>query len=218
LKFYTGFYLAQSSIDSSGLSYSGSKNGKHAWNIVLMCGRFAEFSANTKVAIENWNSSVQTWLRRYIYTRLVDHDSQKGKTPNVEKATWLTFGISAFWHGFYPSYYYSFMMMWVLVDFGRWFFRAKEKLRLPPLVYAAIDYLITFLGCSFGVTNHVMLSWPKSLRLWKSVYMLPVIIPLSLSILLRVSGLATKKKSHHHAKGNKDLKEEHEKKEVKKSQ
>lgn len=50
-----------------------------------------------------------------------------------------TFAVSAFWHGFYPSYYTTFFIMWSQLEFGRAFFRAKDKLKLNKYLYAAID-------------------------------------------------------------------------------
>ena len=47
-KFYTAFYLVQSSIDASGLSYS--EDGK--WNRVEMLGRWAELAGNVRYGYE----------------------------------------------------------------------------------------------------------------------------------------------------------------------
>lgn len=49
--------------------------------------------------INNWNISVQEWLRKSIYQR----SPFKNKTVNQI----YVFVVSAFWHGFYSAYYIS---------------------------------------------------------------------------------------------------------------
>jgi len=195
LKFYTGFYMAQSAVDSSGLSYSGTKKGSHQWETVTMCGRYSETSPNAKASLEAWNSSVQVWLKRYVYNRMIDVDVSRGQKPNIERATWTTFAVSAFWHGFYPSYYTSFFMLWCQIEYGRTLFRAKNRLNLPRYVYAAMDFLVSSWGFSFAFVNHVMLDWNKSLVMYQSTYCIPIVIPLAISMTLKMSGLATKKRA-----------------------
>ena len=59
--------------------------------------------------IENWNIQTQIWLRKMAYERL---NTGYGRTLGV-------FILSAFWHGFYPGYYLSFLLFAVMVHAGR---------------------------------------------------------------------------------------------------
>ena len=60
-----------------------------------------------KTVFDNWNIQTQVWLRRIAYDRL-----STGKTLGV-------FVLSAFWHGFYPGYYMTFVLAAFSVYAGR---------------------------------------------------------------------------------------------------
>ena len=60
-----------------------------------------------KEVFENWNIQTQLWLKRIGYDRL-----PTGKTLGV-------FVLSAFWHGFYPGYYLTFVLCAFYVYAGR---------------------------------------------------------------------------------------------------
>jgi hypothetical protein len=47
--------------------------------------------------INNWNIGTNLWLRGVVYERV----------PK-KYGTFLTFSLSALWHGFYPGYYFTF--------------------------------------------------------------------------------------------------------------
>ena len=61
--------------------------------------------------LRHWNIYTQSWLERYVFKRAPRQYNR-----------WLTFGASAFWHGFYPGYYLAFftvpllqVRVWVVV-------------------------------------------------------------------------------------------------------
>jgi len=60
-----------------------------------------------KSFIDNWNIQTHMWLRLIAYNRM-----PSGKTLAV-------FVLSAFWHGFYPGYYLTFVLGAFLVYAGR---------------------------------------------------------------------------------------------------
>jgi lysophospholipid acyltransferase 1/2 len=62
---------------------------------------------SVKTMFDNWNIQTQLWLRRIAYDRL-----PTGKTLGV-------FVLSAFWHGFYPGYYLTFVLSAFMVYSGR---------------------------------------------------------------------------------------------------
>jgi len=194
LKFYSGFFIAQGSVDAIGLSYSGSNLGKHEWEGVLTCGRYTEFAGNAKESLDQWNKSVQCWLRRYVYDRLLQRDQEKGKTPNIESATSITFATSAFWHGINPSYYLTFFIAWAQVEFSRNMFRAQQNLKLHPVIYFTIQYITTRIGFGLLLANHMLFYISKDVILMKTTWALPVVFPLTMAFLLKASGLTRKPK------------------------
>jgi lysophospholipid acyltransferase len=194
LKFYSGFYIAQGSVDAVGLSYSGSNLGKHEWEGVLTCGRYTEFAGSAKESLDQWNKSVQCWLRRYVYDRLIQKDQEKGKTPNIESATSITFATSAFWHGINPSYYLTFFICWVQVEFSRNFFRVQQNIKLPHVVYTLIQYITTRIGFGLLLANHMLFYISKDMILMQTTWALPIVFPLTMAFLFKASGLTRKPK------------------------
>ena len=57
--------------------------------------------------MDTWNIGTQVWLRRICYDRL----------PTLK--TLGVFVLSAFWHGFYPGYYFTFVIAAFGVYAGR---------------------------------------------------------------------------------------------------
>jgi lysophospholipid acyltransferase len=66
--------------------------------------REVELENSTKIRIDNWNISIQKWLKNCFYL-----PSQEALKFSAYQASLLTFVVSAFWHGFYPTYYFSFV-------------------------------------------------------------------------------------------------------------
>ena len=61
----------------------------------LICLKTA---TSLKVLLDNWNVQTALWLRRICYERA---------PPKLKMG--LTYMLSAFWHGFYPGYYFCFI-------------------------------------------------------------------------------------------------------------
>jgi len=51
-KYYVGFYMSQSAIDASGLSWSGYIDGKPVFDNVMACSRYVELSDTGRKALE----------------------------------------------------------------------------------------------------------------------------------------------------------------------
>ena len=90
----------------SGLSYSGNdENGNPQYGTVVSIKILGvEFGKSPRDIIGCWNHQTACWLRYYVYERV-----KKNKRENEEKAAFVTFMTSAFWHGFYPGYYLFFI-------------------------------------------------------------------------------------------------------------
>jgi len=69
--------------------------------------RICVLDYNFKNRIAYWNRNIHFWLKYYVHLRLID---SVGKT----KASLITFIVSAFWHGFYPTYYIFFISIFIL--------------------------------------------------------------------------------------------------------
>jgi len=125
---------------------------------------------------------------------MIDRDVNRGKKPDVNNATRTTFAVSAFWHGFYPSYYTTFFIMWCQIEFCRNFYRVKQNVKIPKLATAITDYVMTMLGFGYALINHWLNDWSKSVKVYQTTYFIPILLPLALSFAFQFSGLTNKSK------------------------
>lgn len=131
MKYYGVWYLTEGSCILSGMGYKGinAKTGKVDWNRLQNVNPWGiESAQNSRAYLENWNMNTNHWLRNYMYLRV----TPKGKKPGF-RASLATFVTSAFWHGFYPGYYLSFVLAAFLQTI------AKSELTLLSLTETCVD-------------------------------------------------------------------------------
>jgi lysophospholipid acyltransferase len=108
LKYYGVWALTEGACILSGLGFNGvdPATGKVSWNRLQNVNPWGvETAQNTRAYLGNWNINTNNWLRNYIYLRV----TPRGKKPGF-RASMATFVTSAFWHGFYPGYYLTFIL------------------------------------------------------------------------------------------------------------
>jgi lysophospholipid acyltransferase len=108
MKYYGVWSLAEGACILSGIGYNGvdSVTGRARWDRLTNIKPIEiETAQNTRTFLGSWNINTNNWLRNYMYLRV----TPKGKKPGF-RATLATFVTSAFWHGFYPGYYMSFVL------------------------------------------------------------------------------------------------------------
>lgn len=108
LKYYGVWSLTEGACILSGLGYNGVDpvTGKVSWDRLLNVDPWGVESAqNTRAYLGEWNINTNNWLRNCVYLRV----TPKGKKPGF-RASLSTFVTSAFWHGFYPGYYLTFVL------------------------------------------------------------------------------------------------------------
>lgn len=106
-KYYIGFLLSETSCIASGLSFQKLEKGDNHERMRHVKLSKSEVFTSVKTFFHCWNMSIHLWLKRYIFFRLYNDDEYSDKKKSA-KAKILTFAFSAFWHGFYPSYYIIF--------------------------------------------------------------------------------------------------------------
>lgn len=107
-KYYGVWALTEGACILSGLGYKSVDpvTGKVSWDRLRNVSPWGVESAqNTRAYLGNWNINTNNWLRNYMYLRV----TPRGKKPGF-RASMATFVTSAFWHGFYPGYYLSFVL------------------------------------------------------------------------------------------------------------
>lgn len=107
-KYYGVWTLTEGACILTGLGYNGVdlNTGKVSWNRLQNIDPWGvEFAQNPRGYLACWNMNTNSWLRNYVYLRV----TPKGKKPGF-RASLLTFGTSALWHGFHPGYYMTFIL------------------------------------------------------------------------------------------------------------
>ena len=108
MKYYGVWYLTEGACILSGMGYKGinPKTKKADWSRLQNVNPWGiETAQNSRGYVENWNMNTNNWLRNYVYLRV----TPKGKKPGF-RASLATFVTSAFWHGFAPGYYLTFVL------------------------------------------------------------------------------------------------------------
>jgi lysophospholipid acyltransferase len=107
-KYYGVWTLTEGACILTGLGYNGVDpvTGKVSWDRLRnISPGGVEFAQNCRGYLESWNINTNSWLRNYVYLRV----TPRGKKPGF-RASLATFTTSAFWHGFYPGYYLTFVL------------------------------------------------------------------------------------------------------------
>ena len=107
-KYYGVWSLTEGACILAGLGYNGfdATTGKVSWNRLQNVDPWmVETAQNARAFLGGWNINTNNWLRNYVYLRV----TPRGKKPGF-RASLITFGTSALWHGFYPGYYLTFVL------------------------------------------------------------------------------------------------------------
>ncbi|KAJ6347505.1 hypothetical protein OIU76_004055 [Salix suchowensis] len=150
-----------------------------ARNVDILGVEFAKSAVQLPLV---WNIQVSTWLRHYVYDRLV----QKGKKPGFFQllATQTT---SAVWHGLYPGYIIFFVQSALMIAGSRVLYRWQQA--IPPnmalvkklLVFTNIAY--TILVLNYSAVGFMVLSLQETIALYGSVYYVGSVVPVALILL-----------------------------------
>ncbi|KAK4106567.1 MBOAT-domain-containing protein [Parathielavia hyrcaniae] len=181
-KYYGVWTLSEGACILAGLGYNGVDplTGKVSWDRLQNIDPWGvEFAQNTRAYLGNWNMNTNKWLRNYVYLRV----TPRGKKPGFG-ASLATFTTSAFWHGFHPGYYLTFVLAAFIQTvaknmrrhFRPFFLDPKTGAPLPTKKYYDLaSWLTTQLTFSFAVTPFLILSLGGSLLVWSRVYFYAVI-------------------------------------------
>ncbi|XXG96711.1 CAAX prenyl protease [Hypoxylon texense] len=176
-KYYGVWSLAEGSCILAGLGFNGVDpvTGKVFWNRLQNINPWGVESAqNSRAYLENWNMNTNKWLRYYIYLRVTPRNRKPGF-----RASMATFVTSAFWHGFYPGYYLSFILASFVQTTAKNLRRNVRPFFLDPATqkplptkkyYDIASWFATQATFSFVVAPFVILRLDHSLQAWGRVY------------------------------------------------
>lgn len=151
-KYYFAWLVAEAASLGSGLGYSAEhKDWRYARNMDVAGFETASTLAEGTKA---WNMGTQAWLERCAYKRL----------PRAYQLTG-TYMLSAFWHGFYPGYYFTFGSA-ALLQSAEKALSAKVAPRLPKAVTAVASRVLSSLMLNYAVLPFQALGWDASVDVW----------------------------------------------------
>ncbi|EMC96991.1 hypothetical protein BAUCODRAFT_138379 [Baudoinia panamericana UAMH 10762] len=176
MKYYGVWSLTDGACTLSGIGYKGldSKTGKPNWDrLINIRPAGVEFAQNSHAYLGNWNLNTNHWLRNYMYLRV----TPKGKKPGF-RASMATFVTSAFWHGFWPGYYMTFVLASFIQNIAKNSRRLLRPFFLTPdgrptpqkRYYDFFTWLVTQLAFSFTTAPFVLLSFHDSMQVWGRNY------------------------------------------------
>lgn len=205
-KYYLAWVLSDAVNNASGLGFNGyDEDDNPKWDLITNINVWKlETCTSMKSIFDNWNIQTQIWLRRIAYDRLAT-----GKTLGV-------FVLSAFWHGFYPGYYMTFVLAAFYVYAGRGIRRKIrphfQKNRFTIAIYGCITWLCTMFAIDYSVASFDMLSLDRSVEFYNSMYWFVQIIVVTLAIILPGASTKKKKTDSKASEQSTQLKSEQEKK------
>lgn len=188
-KYYFIWSISESSIIISGLGFSGwtdSSPPKPRWdrakNVDILG---VEFAKSAVVIPAVWNIQVSTWLRHYVYERLI----QNGKKPGFFQLL-ATQTVSAVWHGLYPGYIIFFVQSALMIAGSRVIYRWQQA--VPPTmvlvknVLVFMNFAYTLLVLNYSCIGFMVLSLHETLASYGSVYYVGTILPIVMILLGKV--------------------------------
>lgn len=185
-KYYFIWSISEASIIVSGLGFSGwtdSSPPKPKWdrakNVDVLGVELAKSSVQLPLV---WNIQVSTWLRHYVYERLI----QKGKKPGFFQLL-ATQTVSAVWHGLYPGYMIFFVQSALMIAGSRVLYRwqqAAPGMLKNIFVLANIAYTLLVLNTS--CVGFMVLSLHETLAAYGSVYYIGTVVPVVLILLGKI--------------------------------
>lgn len=155
------------------------------------------------------------WLRRYVYFRIFTEEEMKKSHKKTTLAQnrknffflilkliinhfniKVTFLVSAFWHGFYPSYYVAFIHWFMVSSLARFLY--KLSLNYPKFPYENIFYkILRFIIGNFFMNYYgvVFLNLNSSdFLMYLTTFWLPNVILYSVFFFFTFTGFGQKRK------------------------
>lgn len=119
-----------------------------------------ETAPNLKTLSSVWNKKTANWLAKYVYIR-------------TGASLFITYGMSAFWHGFYPGYYLFFMSV-PLISFCERVGRKKLSPRFDSGnkwgLYSIVCRVTTSVIVQYMIQPFQLLAFDWAVVSWKNYY------------------------------------------------
>ncbi|ELP84265.1 membrane-bound O-acyltransferase domain containing protein, putative [Entamoeba invadens IP1] len=190
IKYYATWKLTEGFGQISACGFSGlDKEGKPQF-LLYQNIRIIEFetSRSAKTNIDNWNMYVQKWLKNYVYVALTGTYFDNFKTS-------LTMVVSAFWHGVYPGYYLTFLLVGFHKDVSNLIYKKldpfiNEKFGKDSTVAKVYDIVLrvyTHWVLNYAVYPFMRFEFIPSVTMMYRTYFLGILVPAAIYCWLKFS-------------------------------
>ena len=200
-RYYSGWLLSYSTVILAGIAYTEKKDEKSgqiiksvekgSYGSIVTC----EWAINPKQSMIDWNQTIHLWLKYNVYTRTININRKPFKN-NWALASFLTFISSAVWHGFYLTYYLTFVLLFfyqssadVFDKIGVYAWINKTKFLLP---LASILNGLAFETIGIFFFN---LYWDEAMRGAKNMKYFPIVYIMGLFVISKMIKVPKKEKS-----------------------
>lgn len=187
-KYYVVWWLGESTCSLIGISFNGrDEKGRAKWDRIKMVNivKFKLARNIVRDMVPNWNMMSQHWLNKYVHQRFLRLGVNKGQSR------WLTFVVSAIWHGLYPGYYVFFVqcalfmevstmlseLVWPLIS------EKDGKIVKYPLLVNIGTPILTLLCLDYLAINFQLMSFWRGVKATKSLYFVGHVIMLAIVTL-----------------------------------
>ncbi|CAA7410869.1 unnamed protein product [Spirodela intermedia] len=184
-KYYFIWSISEASVIVSGFGFSGWSNSsppKPRWdrakNVDIIGVELATSSVSLPLV---WNIQVSTWLRHYVYERLI----QKGKKPGFLQLL-ATQTVSAVWHGLYPGYIIFFVQSALMIAGSKVLYRWQQAVSqniVLKKILTLVNLAYTILTLNYSCIGFMVLSMKETLAAYQSVYFVGTLVPITLLFL-----------------------------------
>jgi hypothetical protein len=180
MKYYFAWLIGEGACQFCGFGWNGRDKGsnKPQWNGVNNIDVLGvELGTSMRDYTNKWNKNTQSWLQRYVYER-------------TNESLFVTYFVSAFWHGFYPGYYFFFLTVPLATEVTRDFFR-KIRPRVvgnsvAKFIYDVLGWICTTASCNYLASSFSALSWPNTMATFTKLRFSGHITLFALFLLLKV--------------------------------
>ncbi|KAJ2851554.1 Lysophospholipid acyltransferase [Coemansia brasiliensis] len=195
--YYTAWKMSEGACIVAGLGFDGyDEAGKAQWlDIANVHVRGVEMGTSLRQLIDSWNIGTNTWLRHHVYLRIARKPSGSAHAAST-RATVLTFLVSAWWHGFYPGYYLTFILAALSANAARVLRRNLHGLvalhadagtarMLVKFGYDMLGWALSKYTLDFVAAPFMVLTLQSSLEIWRGNCYAVVLGVLGIYILFR---------------------------------
>lgn len=185
-KFYFVWAVSDAAYLASGAGFhlhgSGKENEVVMWDAMSNVDPMAiEMAWNFKIIVSVWNRATNRWLHTYFYTPLLKAGyGRSGSIPSL-----MTYLVSAFWHGFYPAYYLTFLSAAWLTSVNRWMYK---RLTWPfgERSKKIAGWILLQLVMTYALTPIVLRDFSRVFVFYRSFYFYGHILLFLATIYLKV--------------------------------